>query len=277
MSARYWIAKYVEDPFRNEPRNVGVIVFLNEIAVGRFVGERENGSLDARKLKGFSRPSVYTQWRTYWHRKIRAKDMEALTSSSTANYAVTYGGEVTDTGDDNATTVCRFLYDLLVGGGPLAAFEWDDEEAGVGLAEEIIQELDRTAILAKAGQLFARHPVQRNANIIGKSVVHTPSFSQRNGHLTVMEYIDLGVGQINKTKERAGWMAYMFRDIKDLEQDSDAVSLIRPKGDNRSEQIEYARKVLSNGSRIVNWLDDNERSAFMTERRMIAEPGFGLQ
>ena len=51
MTATYWIAKYVEDPFRNEPRNVGVIVLKNGVSVGKFFGERDNGTLDQRKLK----------------------------------------------------------------------------------------------------------------------------------------------------------------------------------------------------------------------------------
>ena len=273
MTAQYWVARYVPNPFRNEPRNVGVIVRKGDLVVGMFVGERENGTLDGRKTAGFSNPAVYSQWHKYWKRKIAARAVDDIIDATTPNYGVVYGGDVTDIGEDNALTVCRFMYNLLVGGGIAEAYEWTEEKISVKLVEDIVLELDRTAILEKTGQLFARHPVQRNASVFGKSVTHTPSFSQRNGKLTVMEYIDLGVNQINKAKERAGWMAYMFRDIKDREPTSDAISLVRPEGDAHSEQIAYARQALAGGSKIVNWFDDNERGSFLEERKRIAEPG----
>ena len=273
MTAQYWVARYVPNPFRNEPRNVGVIVCKDNLAVGLFVGERENGTLDGRKIVGFANPAVYLQWHKYWKRKIAAKAIDDIVNATTPNYGVVAGGEVTDVGDDNALTICRFMYDLLVGGGITEAYEWTEEKLGVRLVEDIVQEMDRTAILENTSQLFARYPVRRNQNISGKSVMHTPSFSQRNGRLTVMEYIDLGAGQINKAKERAGWMAYMFRDIKDRDPSSDAISLIRPEGDGRSDQIAFARQALLGGSRIINWFDEQERKSFLEERKLIAEPG----
>jgi len=94
MSASYWIAKYVEDPFRNEPRNIGVIVSLDGILDARFLGERDDGTVDARKLRGFTYPAVYSQWREFWRRKIRARDLNAITDGDTANFYVAFGGEV---------------------------------------------------------------------------------------------------------------------------------------------------------------------------------------
>jgi hypothetical protein len=52
MTVRYWIARNVEDQFRNEPRNVGIIVRERDAIAARFVGEKESGAIDRRLLGG---------------------------------------------------------------------------------------------------------------------------------------------------------------------------------------------------------------------------------
>lgn len=271
MSASYWIAKYIEDPFRNETRNIGVIVSLNGAIAARFVGERDDGIFDARKLKGFIYPNVYTQWHDFWRKKINYRNIDAIVASSTANFFISAGGEVDGTGSDTASEVCHFLYNLLVGQGVIEAFEWDNSEVvELDLATDITNALDRSAILANGGQLFTPHPVVSGGDVVGKHVVHKPSYSQRNGKLYIMEHIDLNNKKIIKTKERAGWMAYMFSDIKNYDQNAQAYSLVRPPRDAAGEQIEFAKSVLEGKSIVVNWSDHQERNGFIEERKIIA-------
>jgi hypothetical protein len=125
-------------------------------------------------------------------------------------------------------------------------------------------------VLGSGSQLMRRHPVIPNRSVPGQHVTHTPSFSQQNGHLYVFEYIDLSTTKINKTKERAGWMAYMFDDIKGLNPTAETFSLVRPEKDSGVEQIDYAKTILRGGSKIVNWSDDDERGQFLQEREQIA-------
>src|SRR5688500_8463871 len=147
MTATYWTARLIEDPFKNEPRNVGVIVRLRDLFAARFVGERDDGVFDARLTRGFTHPAVYAQWRTFWRRKIAARDIEAITRGNSPNYLVAPGGEVTDTASDNAAEVCHFLYGLLVGKGPVEAYAWDDAEAiEMDLASEIASALAQNAL-----------------------------------------------------------------------------------------------------------------------------------
>lgn len=271
MSASYWIARYVEDPFRNEARNIGVITQSNGMFAARFVGERDNGIFDARKLRGFRYPNVYSQWRDFWRKNVNSKNFTTVLSSKTPNFFVLHGGEVEDTGNDSATDICNFLFNLLVGNGVVEAFEWDEQELPeLDLASEITSALDKSSILANNGQLYTPHPVLRSELIAGKHVMHKPSFSQRNGRLYVMEHIDLSLQNINKVKERAGWMAYMFSDIKSSDEYSQSYSIVRPSRDEDVEQIEYAKKVLSGESDIVNWSDEAERCKFLEERKLVA-------
>jgi hypothetical protein len=275
MSASYWVAKYVDDPFRNEPRNVGVIVEANGATVARFFGEREDGVFDARKIKSkFLYPNVYGQWRDFWRDRIKARDIDSILKGTTANFYVEAGGDVTDTGADNSGEICHFLYMLLVGSGAIEAFDWKDaDDSDIDLAEDITIALKEIDVLANSpGELFnqGRYPVVKNREVLGAHVVHTPSFSQLNGHLSVFEHINLNSSHINKAKERAGWMAYMFEDIKAVNETAQTYSIVRPEKEGGVEQIEYAKTILRGDSTLVNWSDDNERGKFLQERKQIA-------
>ena len=47
MSAKYWIAQHVADLFRNEPKNIGVVVDAVGIKKARFFGEADaSGGID---------------------------------------------------------------------------------------------------------------------------------------------------------------------------------------------------------------------------------------
>jgi hypothetical protein len=116
MKVLYWIAKNVEDPFRNEPRNVGVIVRSGKAVAARFVGERENGAIDRRLLgQRFQYPDIYLQWLGYWREEIRHGRIDTIVKATSPNYYVVEAGEVSDTGADSIEAVCSFLYTLLVG------------------------------------------------------------------------------------------------------------------------------------------------------------------
>jgi len=123
--AEYWVAKFVDDPFRRETRNVGVLVRSpSGVLVCKFFGEREDGTRDLRRMgQRFSHPDVYRQWRDYWRGAVSRNDLEALTHRSNNQYYVESGGEVADCGDDPAHDICRFVYDLCVGEGALSAFD----------------------------------------------------------------------------------------------------------------------------------------------------------
>lgn len=273
MSIRYWIAKNVEDPFRNETRNVGVIARDARTCAARFVGERDSGELDRRLLgQKFQHPDVYLQWLAYWRSEISHGRLEAVVKASTPNYFVIEGGEITDTGSDSVEAVCAFLYSLLISDGPvMQAFELaEEEDVTRGLGSEISHALTEMDILSDTAKLTVRHPITRDAPIKGKHVVHKPSFSQKNGALYVYEAIDFTMKRPKLIRERAGWMAYMYTDIKQEDESAKTYSIFRPNQDDGGETIEYATKMLGGESALINWGDDNERKRFLNERQRLA-------
>jgi hypothetical protein len=92
MSAQYWLARYVEDPFRNEPKNIGVIVHSGEVVAARFVGEGDDNKLDGRSIKKFAYPNVYTQWHDYWRSKLTPSELPEIVASATTNFFFFHSG-----------------------------------------------------------------------------------------------------------------------------------------------------------------------------------------
>jgi len=153
----------------------------------------------------------------------------------------------------------------------MQAFELTEEEDVTrGLGSEISRALTDLDILSDTAKLVVRHPVKRDASIKGRHVVHRPSFSQRNSILYVFEAIDFTMKRPKLIRERAGWMAYMFADIKQEEETAQTYSLFRPIQEDPGSTLEYAKKMLGGESALVNWADDNERNQFLNQRQRLA-------
>ncbi len=137
-AATYLIAKYIPDLFRNEPRNIGVILWSEAGVFAKFRGVDSSGGMDGRTFPDFiGSTDVYKQWVKTWLRCISVgkmqyigkreteeasspKFLDALTTTSNGNYVLIRGGEIFEKVDsDNVSNVLEFLYKSLV---------WDEPE-----------------------------------------------------------------------------------------------------------------------------------------------------
>lgn len=278
MSVQYWIAQHIDDPFRNEPRNVGVIVRLNGEFVARFFGEDSDGAFDGRRIRGLRFPDVYKQWLSYWRDETARGALDELVSLVTSNYRVIPGGEVTDTGADSAHDVANYLYSMLVSEGgfreALATQEAATELLPAVLNAEVCEALDQAQLLLADERRDARvpHPVRRGSELMGRLITpYKPAFTQQNGRLYVMETVDFTRGSKKASRDHAGWSAYMFHDIKLAHENSDPIAIVKVTELEREiEEVRGGLALLGNESRLVNWADDQERAQFLDERRKVA-------
>jgi hypothetical protein len=70
---RYTIAKYIPDVFRNEPRNIGVLLWTPDGTAARFLGEKPDtpGEVDEAAVPKFvSSAHAYKEWVRYWRREL---------------------------------------------------------------------------------------------------------------------------------------------------------------------------------------------------------------
>ena len=272
MTARYWIAKHIPDVFRNEPRNIGVIVNVDGQLCAQFVAEREDGSLDGRALRKFEYADVYRQWVDFWRDEVLSGSLDYLVQTVSPNFLVHEGGEVQGYETDEAGEVCRFLFTSLVGSGIAEAFGWEEvEAAAVLLEQDVSEQLIRFNLISTGDNLLVRNPVQRHRPVNGAHAVHTPDFVQTNGHLSAFETVDFTTKQTKRVRDRAGWAAYMFSDIREAHRDLESYAIVRVPESLSDGSLEYAHKMLSSEATIVNWLDASARGRFLEERARVAD------
>ena len=84
------------------------------------------------------------------------------------------------------------------------------------------------------------------------------------------EAIDFTMKRPKIVRERAGWMAYMYADIKQEDNTAETFSIFRPNSEDGGETIDYAKKMLGGESSLINWADDNERKRFLNDRQQVA-------
>lgn len=273
MTARYWVAKHIADVFRNEPRNVGVIVDVDGALQAQFLAEREDGSFDGRTLRQFEHSSIYLEWVSFWRDELASGSLDYLLRSYSANFTISEGGEVRGYQGDDSAEVCEFLYTSLVGRGIVEAFDWDrqPESAVLHLEQDVAEEFSRYNLISDGYNLLVRNPVQRHRPVSGRHAVHTPDFVQTNGHLAAFETVDFTLKQHQRIRDRAGWAAYMFSDIKEAQADFEAFAIVRAPEHLTGEALDYAAKMLASKSVIVNWQDASDRTQFVEERVRVAD------
>jgi hypothetical protein len=280
-NVEYLIAQHVSDVFRQEPRNVGVIVRRGPRVEARFFGERAANILDGRTLRVFQYPDVYRQWVSYWRHECTTEEQpfDALLAADAAHFRCIRGGDVSDVSQtDSLTDVVNYLYAMLVSeGGLLEAMggEEDSESPVLILRQAVAEELEGMSLLAGAEDELplVRYPVRKNVQVRGTaSEPHRPAFCQKNGALSVIETIDFTVREKDRAKDHAGLASYMFSDIRRGEhRTAEAIALVRygPE-DEESPAVRYALSLLRGESTLVNWSDQAARNLFLSSRRKIA-------
>lgn len=98
-AASWYLVKYMADPRRREPRNVGVLLRHRDQWLTRFAGEQD-GEIQARSVRSFGLdPEVYRTWVDYYRRKAAAdawEDVERLQRHRIANFYAEPAGMIVE-------------------------------------------------------------------------------------------------------------------------------------------------------------------------------------
>lgn len=109
----WFVAKYMPDLRRREPRNVGVILSVDGRLMARFYGERPDGELDGRKSRFVSSGENYRDWVHYW-RTLQTADALPLVRRATDNYYLERGGRILIGAEEHPETLLQRLYEQMV-------------------------------------------------------------------------------------------------------------------------------------------------------------------
>lgn len=281
MTAKYWIAQYVQDLFRQEPRNIGVFVEMDGQKDVQFIGEGEDGQIDGRRLRLFQYPDAYREWVGYWRRRAAeaGTGIDELVAASGSHFRVIEGGELSDVGEDSLQDATGYLYSLLVDGGFSGALsaeaEKSEEKEFRRLEDDISQVFKEMQILGNEGSMWGvKHPIRRGYRVPGKvAKLHKPAFSQQNGRLYIMESVDFTGTQKKRATEHASYSAYMFGDVRAEDHNAVPIAIVKATDeDKENEDVGNALDILRGEAiDVVDWLDEEQRDGFIRERKRIAE------
>lgn len=157
--AQFMVAKYVPDLIRNEPRNIGVVVWSAVGVAARFQGIDKNGDFKSRNIPAFIQsPPAYKQWVNFWLSEIKKDAIEfigasrlvtkaspefidALLTTGKENYFLKKGGAVLETiTAEKLPKLVDELFSSLVNDAPEIEDEKNSSEFLEAQCEEAIQE-----------------------------------------------------------------------------------------------------------------------------------------
>jgi hypothetical protein len=141
MAAKIYVAKYIKDPRRWEPRNIGVFAVDEHGLAGRFIGEKDDGSVDRRSVRQLvENTEVYEQWVKYWRRMLADGAIEEILKTTAPQYWIAESGEVwmgEETPDD---LVDRYYSELVARNGQ------EDDPAAFRLRASVERLLTETGV-----------------------------------------------------------------------------------------------------------------------------------
>src|SRR5437879_3340679 len=171
------VIRYVPDPVRDEPRNVGVIAWRRGEVAARFVGEDEAGDLDRRSVSPRLIPDrqTYVEWINYWRSQLTAQSvedpvrhvrvavgdagfLEALANATRGGFEVRLRGEVVEAEDWELGRVVKETFERLV-----ESADWD--EAG-DVEEEPRGKAHHRALAWNACRALMRHHYQEKRDFV---------------------------------------------------------------------------------------------------------------
>lgn len=276
QSAEFFLCQYVRDPFRQEPRNVGVIVRKNGEVACQFHGEHEDDGIDGRSLRGFEDPDNYRNWVRFWKRTaMRHSDnlAERLLGANREAFRVVIGGYLGDIGDDPLSTMVDFLFHSLVSESEfdqaIKTEEWETKPS-IQLSKEIAWEFRE---LGLTDSIRVPRPIYRNRDLIGATRPWRFEFVQMNGTYVPMEVLDFRRGSAKAIDRHASWTAKAFEDVVAAEtKPTNPFAIVTPPSSSSTSAMKdaYERaipQILAAGT-VVDW--STNKKSFLEQRMSYA-------
>ncbi len=272
FGARYYIAQHMPNVMRKEPRNIGILVQKGNIRVTKFLGQdSSDGKIDARSLRSIADTRVYKMWLRHWEKSLTSDDWETkILKQSKPTYQFIPGGEVTDSGSDSAEDIANYLFSMLVSGGGLSeALGGEVEDMDIAAIKSSIKsEFKRLKIMKSVADSDIKHPIFEDRDLQGTSEWHRVTFLQESQQESwVFEPLDLNARLKQHARERAGYLAYLFGDLRKMSaKKMNTHAILRVSDDAKDEKhVKYAINAVRNNADITDWNDDKQRKELLNQ------------
>lgn len=224
---RYLVAKYVDDLSRNEPMNIGVIVYDGSRALARFDGEDDKAHIDLRRVRSrITGSHAYRAWVEYWRAVLENPDqadrglkdvapgdsrvIEQLIASSGRDFYLTPGGKILV--DAESSTLQEAMNDLYA-----RLVRHPDP-----LVPPTLREKSREA-LAQAGapmndesRFKEQHVV--SLDVKGAQFSDEISYAVKNGTWHYLQEVPFSPDKPRASRKEAAHCAFLFEHLPEIRQ-----------------------------------------------------------
>lgn len=280
-TTKYFLAKYVADMHRFEPRNIGVIVWSPTGIEARFLAENpaRPGDVDGRSIPDWvTSDSAYRQWVRYWRQAVSENAieplrggelitasspafMEALRESGKGNFLLTEAGAVMDrVGENDLPAVANQLFAQLV-----QEVSQADEPKDRSFEERCDVLLIRSQL--KTHRHFQdRYPVKCTVRGVEEEYVFSHALANGTIERLFQRFqIPKTKGRIQKSRDAMAWVLESLTTSQIITPDK-AVLIVAATPEQQSQvEVEKTFKLLGSMSRIVNVLDEPQAEATFAE------------
>lgn len=221
----YLVAKYVDDLSRNEPKNVGVVVYDGNGAWALFDGEDENANIDLRRVRNRVTGShAYRAWVDYWRAVLSdpsvahpglsdlatgdARVIEYLVATSGRDFYLEPGGTVLiDAEHRSAIETLDELFGRLV--------RQPDPSAPPTLKEKSRDALAAAgAPMSDEARFKEDHAVR--LSVLGVSVDEEISYAVMNGAWHYLQVMPFSPDKPRVSRKEASHCAFLFEHLPEI-------------------------------------------------------------
>lgn len=287
-NARYAIAKYIADPIRMEPRNIGVIVWSEDAVEAQFLGEKriaDSARIDSRSIPSFvTSKSAYRQWVEYWRRAISREVYEpaaggeaiatysdrffdALLESGKGNFILADGGQILEFVDNqNIVDVTLDLFAQLVKASPDRV---EPEERNI---QRVCDSIIASLHLVQDPNFYRNYRVSHE--VVGTPLDVDFDYAYRNGKLRRV-YRRVSLTEGHRERENAVLASlYAFKAVLEahqLDTKNDVVSLVSTpfESDRGADEVESYISALGSVSRVIDVRERDEAVAEFESLKLI--------
>lgn len=215
-------------------------------------------------------------WLRHWQQSLKDDDWEnRILKKSKPTYQFIAGGEVTDSGSDSAEEIANYLFSMLVSGGGLSeALGAEEEDKDIAeIKSSIKSEFKRLKIMRSVASSDMKHPIFEDRDLRGTTEWHRVTFLQeKQNESWVFEPLELNARFKQHARERAGYLAYLFGDLrKTTSKKVNTQAILRVSEEAREEKhVKYAINTVKNNADIIDWNVESQRRQLLNQCEGVA-------